>query len=507
MLKELDLTNVMDKQDYKMIMEELEARLGSLQRQCKELGIPVMIIMDGLEASGKGVQIGKLMKALDPRGFRVYAIHEDSEDERAYPFLWKYWLKTPANGEMVILDSSWYRKVTVEIFDKEIKNQDIPVYLDEIRCFEKQLVDSGVCIIKLFLYIDQKEQKRRMIKLLDEKETAWRVTKADIKKNRQFAAYQSLVEEVLEATHTSYAPWNACAAMDRRSTTIEIYRTIIKALEEQIKAVNQKKIMMEHKSVSPEESVVDTEVAMGALQGANLDQSLTDEEYKERLDKLQKKIQKLHGELYRQKVPMVLGFEGWDAAGKGGAIRRLTEKMDPRGYVVQPVASPTPTELSHHYLWRFWKEIPKAGHITVFDRTWYGRVMVERIEGFCSEEEWKRAYQEMNDMERSFHNAGAIVLKFWLHVDKDEQERRFKARQEDPEKQWKITDEDWRNRAKWDAYEVAVNEMIARTSTVDAPWIIVEGNDKKYARIKVLETVVHAMEDRLKKRQKDKGGK
>lgn len=198
MLKELDLTKVMDKQEYKAIMEELEVRLSFLQRQCKELGIPVMIVMDGLEAAGKGLQIGKLMKALDPRGFRVHAIHEDSEDERAYPFLWKYWLKTPAKGELAIFDSSWYRKVTIEIFDKEIKNQDIPVYLDEIRCFEKQLVDSGVCIIKLFLYIDQKEQKRRMAKLLGEKETAWRVTKADIKKNRQFDVYQSLIEEVLE---------------------------------------------------------------------------------------------------------------------------------------------------------------------------------------------------------------------------------------------------------------------------------------------------------------------
>ena len=196
---------------------------------------------------------------------------------------------------------------------------------------------------------------------------------------------------------------------------------------------------------------------------------------------------------------MVLGFEGWDAGGKGGAIKRLTEKMDPRGYTVIPTASPNDWEKAHHYLWRFWQAMPKAGHLSIFDRTWYGRVMVERIEGFCTTGEWQRAYKEINDMERDLYDAGAIVLKFWMQIDKDEQERRFKARQENPEKQWKITDEDWRNREKWDQYEEAVNEMLIRTSTPHAPWVVVEGNDKYYARIKVLETVVRAIEKRLER--------
>ena len=195
---------------------------------------------------------------------------------------------------------------------------------------------------------------------------------------------------------------------------------------------------------------------------------------------------------------MVLGFEGWDAGGKGGAIKRLTEKMDPRGFVVNPTASPNDIEKAHHYLWRFWRAVPKDGHIAIFDRTWYGRVMVERIEGFCTKQEWQRAYKEMNDMEKDWADAGAVVMKFWMQIDKDEQERRFKARQENPEKQWKITDEDWRNREKWDQYEDAVNEMLIRTSTEYAPWIVVEGNCKYYARIKVLETVVDAIEKRLK---------
>ena len=243
----------------------------------------------------------------------------------------------------------------------------------------------------------------------------------------------------------------------------------------------------------------DKKMKESILSKADLSLTYTKEEYKARLAKLQKKMEKLHGELYRRRIPVILGFEGWDAGGKGGAIKRLTEKMDPRGFVVHPTASPNDIEKAHHYLWRFWVDMPKAGHVTIFDRTWYGRVMVERIEGFCSRQEWQRAYREINDMEKDLADAGAIVLKFWMQIDKDEQAKRFSARQENPEKQWKITDEDWRNREKWDQYEEAVDEMLIRTSTPYAPWIVVEGNCKYYARIKVLETVVNAIEKRLEK--------
>ena len=225
---------------------------------------------------------------------------------------------------------------------------------------------------------------------------------------------------------------------------------------------------------------------------------MTDKAYKKELDDLQKRLSRLHSEIYRLRIPVVIGFEGWDAGGKGGAIRRLTSHLDPRGCQVNPTAAPNDIEKVHHYLWRFWNRMPKAGHIAIFDRTWYGRVMVERIEGFCTEAEWKRAYQEINEMESHMANAGAVILKFWLHIDKEEQARRFKARQEDPAKQWKITDEDWRNREKWDQYEEAVNEMLVRTSTTYAPWTIVEGNDKHFARIKVLRTVAEALEAKIK---------
>ena len=226
--------------------------------------------------------------------------------------------------------------------------------------------------------------------------------------------------------------------------------------------------------------------------------SYSKEEYRKRLKKAQDKIKRLHGELYRRRIPVVIAFEGWDAAGKGGAIKRLTEKMDSRGFEVIPVAAPNDLEKSHHYLWRFWKSMPKNGHIAIFDRTWYGRVMVERIEGFCSRPEWQRAYREIREMEKELTDHGAIVLKFWMQIDKDEQKKRFEERQTNPQKQWKITEEDWRNRAKWDIYESAVCEMIDQTSTDYAPWIIVEGNNKYYARIKVLESVIAAVEERLR---------
>jgi AMP-polyphosphate phosphotransferase len=217
-------------------------------------------------------------------------------------------------------------------------------------------------------------------------------------------------------------------------------------------------------------------------------------DYKLRQNELQERLHELEHKLYISRRPAVLVFEGWDAGGKGGAIRRLTKGLDPRGYEVIPVAAPNKLELSHHYMWRFWNDFPKGGHIAIYDRSWYGRVMVERLEGFCSEVEWKRAYDEINETEEHWSSCGAIIIKFWLHIDKKEQLRRFEARMHNPHKRWKITDEDWRNREKWDDYKVVVDDMISLTNKPNAPWIIVEGNHKPYARIKVLETTVKAIE-------------
>lgn len=236
---------------------------------------------------------------------------------------------------------------------------------------------------------------------------------------------------------------------------------------------------------------------MSILSQVNLTLSLTPQEYQEQLIRHQVALSQLAYQVYAQKRPVAIVFEGWDAAGKGGAIKRLTERLDPRGYVVYPIAAPAGEDKTHHYLYRFWRRLPERGQIAIFDRSWYGRVMVERVEGFCTEAEWKRAYREINQFERQLVDFGTIIFKFWMHISKDEQLRRFEERQGTPYKAWKLTAEDWRNREKWEQYEVAVEEMLLKTSTVTAPWTIVEGNNKAWSRIKVLKTVVDTLSQEL----------
>ena len=500
MLEKIDLSKKVDKKTYRRVMDEAEEKLGLLQREGKDAGIPVILVFEGMGAAGKGVQINRLIQALDPRGFDVYACDRPTEDEQMRPFLWRYWTKTPAKGRIAVFDRSWYRSVQVDRFDGLTREDKLGDAYQDILSFEKQLCDDGTVIMKFFLYIDKEEQKKRFKKLEGSKETSWRVTEEDWNRNKDFDRYLKMNEEMLEKTDTDYAPWVIIEAVDKDYAALKIVSTVMDRLEYELEHRRPE----DGKQAQRQESKTRERFKNGVLSGIDLSKSLTEEEYKTRLKKLQKRLAELHSELYRLRIPVVIGFEGWDAGGKGGAIKRLTSNLDPRGYRVNPTAAPNDIEKVHHYLWRFWNSVPKAGHIAIFDRTWYGRVMVERIEGFCSEAEWRRAYQEINEMESHMANAGAVVLKFWLHIDKDEQERRFKERQANPAKQWKITDEDWRNREKWDQYEEAVNEMLIRTSTTYAPWIVVEGNDKRYARVKVLQTVVDALEKKVKEVKTDK---
>lgn len=504
MLEKVDLSKKMEKEEAKVKLEKMGIELSLLQRECKAAGIPVMIAFEGMGASGKGVQINRLIQALDPRGFDVYSVQRETEEEKMRPFLWRFWSKTPETGRIAIFDRSWYRRVLGERFDGLTPKKQISSAFADIRSFEQQLTEDGTVIIKLFLYISKKEQEKRFHKLRENKETAWRVSKADFRRNKEYEQYLIMCDEMLEQTDFGFAPWTIIEATDKEYASVKIMNVVIHQLRE---ALSEKKVREEQRARQERGAALGTakigaelleEYKLGVLSGVDLSKSLSEKEYKTKLDKLQKKLEILHSELYRQRIPVILAFEGWDAAGKGGAIKRLTSKLDPRGYAVCPTSAANDIEKKHHYLWRFWNKMPKAGHITIFDRTWYGRVMVERIEGFCTTAEWKRAYEEINEMEEHLVNSGAIVLKFWLQIDKDEQERRFRNRMETPEKQWKITDEDWRNRAKWDEYERAVDEMLVRTSTTYAPWTIVEANSKQYARVKVLETVVNAIEERLK---------
>lgn len=479
MLDKIDLGKTMGKKEYDERMAPLEIRFGELQRECKELGIPIMILFEGFGASGKGTMINQLIRPLDPRGFQVFATGKQTEEDKMHPYFWRFVTKTPSNGRMHLFDRSWYQGII----------SDQVISYEEINRFEEQFTEDGNIIIKFFLYINKKEQKNRFEKLESSAETKWRVKKKDWNQNNDYEQYLKRFDEMLIRTDKSDAPWIVVEAMDKQYAACKIISYVVSRLE---MAVETKK-----KAKTKEVFSLDYQAekfANGVLNGVDLSLDIAPEVYKAERKDLQTRLTLLHNKMYLQRIPVILAFEGWDAGGKGGAIKRITECIDPRGYQVVPVAAPNDIERQHHYLWRFWEKFPKAGHMTIFDRTWYGRVMVERIEGFASEEEWKRAYNEINNMEEHLAKSGTIILKFWMHIDKEEQEERFRQRENTPEKTWKITDEDWRNRAKWDEYEKAVDEMIVRTSTHYAPWIIVEANSKLYARIKVLTAVVEQLE-------------
>ena len=496
MLKNIDLTREVPKAEYKRLKADADLKLAALQRQAKTLGIPTIVVFEGWSAAGKGTLINEMILPLDPRGFSVYSARDPTEEDNYYPFLWRFWKRTPTRGRLAIFDRSWNRRVLTDRVAGLMKGERLRQSFDDICSFERQLSDEGVVIVKCFLHISKNEQKRRFEVLRTNPATAWRVTKEDVRQHERYSEYLAAVEDMLTETDADYAQWTVIEAHDRRFATLKIFGTVINAWERAIATLEQKS---EPPAVSPhcEPGLAGNVFKTTVLDHVDLSKSLTPEEYAARLKKAQAALRELEHELYLRRVPVVIAYEGWDAAGKGGNIRRLTQNLDPRGYEVVPVAAPNDIEKAHHYLWRFWAQMPKAGHITIFDRTWYGRVLVERVEGFCSEAQWRRAYREINGMEQHLAHFGTVVLKFWLHIDSAEQLRRFREREGMSHKQWKITEEDWRNREKIDQYREAVEEMLYRTSTPFAPWTIIESNCKRYARVKVLETVCKAIRKRV----------
>jgi polyphosphate kinase 2 (PPK2 family) len=492
---------------YDMIFPQLEARLSELQREARSANIPIIVVFEGWDSAGKGTHINKLMQPLDPRGFKVWSVNLPTQEELYHPFLWRFWIKLPARGSIAIFDHSWYSRVLIDRVEKLVSKREWKDAYGEILDFERQLTEDGNVVVKFWLHIDKQEQYRRFKKTEKDIAEAWKITKQDWRQHKKYDDYIEAVEEMLERTSTAEAPWIIVKTHDKRHARIKIFQTIIGAIEQALKAKQQAKLVEEaakNVALEPTKSpqLPDVIVNSSILSAIALNKTMPREEYLKQLKELQEQVRDLEHQIHRYRIPVIITYEGWDAAGKGGNIKRLTENLDPRGYEVIPIAAPTSEEKAHHYLWRFWKHIPKAGHITIFDRTWYGRVLVERVEGFCKTYEWQRAYKEINEFERHLTSYGTVLVKFWLHIDPSEQLKRFEGRQQDPSKTWKITDEDWRNREKWQEYEKAVCEMIQRTSTSYAPWTIVESVDKYYARIKVLQTVVTAIEAALKDKKK-----
>lgn len=484
MLADIDLTATVDKKAYKTEIERWGKELAVLQQALIERRIPVIIAVDGFSAAGKGTLISKIMYTLDPRHFKVYTMGKLTENEARRPFLWRYWTKLPKNGDMAIFDKSWGRAaIAGACCGMNLTDREHAEAYSDINAFERQLRDSGMLVIKLFLHISRHEQYRRFKELENNPATAWRVDYNDYEQNRNYEDYIRRYDMMIQNTGAERAnQWQVISAEDRHYATVTAFGVIINQIKTRLAQENVSDINMAQANTIPS-------ILNGIAQS-----KVSIESYQQKLKYYQDRVSELGFKRYSKQRAVAIVYEGWDASGKGGNIKRLTEELDPRGYEVVTISAPTIDELAHHYLWRFYNRLPKDGHMAIFDRSWYGRVLVERIEGYATAEEWQRAYKEINEMEWHWANHGIILFKFWMHIDKDEQLRRFEARQQDPAKQYKITAEDWRNREKWEQYEAAANEMFTRTDTNYAPWDIVPANDKKYARLYVLEKIISRLE-------------
>ena len=476
--------------DKKEAIKHYRDNITAKLREIKAAKIPFIVQIEGWSAAGKGYILNELIKSIDPRFYNVY-VEDDEKDRSRYPFLYDYFNSIPQNGNFRFMDGGYMQATINDCFYNDLSKSEYKQRIKSLNNYERSLVNNGYVIIKMFLDISEKEQKERLTDLIDSKKHSWRVTSKDILQNANYKAWKKAYKSFM-VDNSDYVPWHIIDAKKDKDLRYEAFKLLSDSIDEALAA---------GKFTGKEYEENFDLIPMPKLADVDLNAALSEEDYKKSLDYYEMKVFKLSSELYKKKIPFVLAFEGWDAAGKGGAIKRVAYPLDPRDFEVIPVASPSAPEKERHFLWRFYQHLPKTGHVHIFDRSWYGRVMVERLEGFCSEDDWKRAYNEMNEFEKDLTDWGATVLKFWIQIDKDTQLERFNERQNTPEKQWKITDEDWRNREKWDEYEVAIDEMIEKTSTSYAPWHIIESKDKKYARIKVMRILCEAMENALKSKK------
>ncbi len=492
--------SALSKEQQKKEVKRLSERMEQLQLQVKENRLPVIVLVEGWGTSGKGGRIAKMISQMDPRFFRVVSTNAPTAEERARPFLYRHIKQIPENGQFLFLDSGWMDQTIREEQAGQLEGDALQKRMEQINIFERQLFDNGYLLVKLFLHISRKEQRQRIEQLQQDPDTAWRVSEHDLWQNDHYERELESFSRYLDANNLPFAPWHIIDSTHRKQSEIDCLNVLCGAIEGALEQKRDNNWPPEHPE--PAFNPLDQQfplLPVEKLSDVALDQQMSRKEYKEQLRRYQQRLSELHNQIYRWKIPVILAYEGWDAAGKGGNIKRIAGALDPRGYEVVPIASPKPYELARHYLWRFWEKLPKAGHIVIFDRTWYGRVMVERLEGFCSERDWKRAYTEINEFERQLTDAGAVLLKFWIQIDKDTQLQRFEQRRDDPDKRWKLSDEDWRNREKWDEYEQAIDQMLQRTNTTYAPWHIIESNCKYYARIKTLRLLTEALEEAIQK--------
>ena len=488
-----ELGSKLSKADFDREEPTLRTELLRLQRGITQAKVPVLILIHGLDGAGRGDVLNLLHEWLDARFLLTFAPGEPTEEERQRPEYWRYWMHLPARGQVAICFGSWYSAPMRARVYRDCSEAQLDAALARTKAFEQALVDDGTLVIKFWLHITKKQQKKRFERIERNPDAPWPVTKQDWKHHRLYSEFRRVASRALRQTSTADAPWTLIEAGNARYRDITIVRHLIERMSRRLHADEQAKAV----PPGPAPAANGTRTVLDTL-----DLSLTLEKsvYEEQLTQAQARLNRLARKAFRKPLGAILVFEGWDAAGKGGAIRRVAHALDARNYRIIPIAAPTDEEHAHHYLWRFWRHLPRLGRTTIYDRSWYGRVLVERIESFASEPEWRRAYHEINDFEEALVEFGIVLCKFWIHISEDEQLRRFQERESKPWKQHKITAEDYRNREKWPQYEAAVADMIGQTSTEYAPWTLVEGNDKRFARVKVLRTVCERMEEAFHRR-------
>lgn len=491
MFESAEIGHQIDKKQYKQREAVLREELLRLQYELlAQAKFPVIILVNGVDGAGKGETVNLFNEWMDPRHIRTEAFGVPLDEERDRPSMWRFWQVLPAKGHIGILFGSWYTEPILARVMGHDKKARFTQRLESIRQFERMLVAEGALLIKFWFHLSKTAARQRFKALESDPKNAWRVTRQDWERLKHYDEFVTVSEQALRKTSTGEAPWLVIEGSDPAYRSLTAGQYLLEALRERLAGQGTSQ-------------VVAAPVAPPALDGRTLlgsfdyGRSLTRKTYQRRLEVLQGRLNLLMRSPAMHQRSVVLVFEGMDAAGKGSTIRRVTQAMDARQYHVVPVAAPSEEERAQPYLWRFWRRVPRHGRVVLFDRSWYGRVLVERVEGFCAESDWMRAFDEINAFEEQLTESGALVLKFWMAITPDEQLRRFEERKATAYKNFKITDEDWRNREKWPDYERAIGDMIERTSTELAPWHVVASNDKLFSRIEVLTHLCRRLEQAM----------
>jgi len=498
MFESAEIGHTIDKKTWRKLVPDLRVALLDAQFDLKETAkIPVIILISGQDFAGKGETINVLYDWMDPHFLQTLAFAEPTDEERNRPAMWRYWRALPPKGRTGIFSGSWYSDPIRQCLKGSLPLTDLDARIDQINRFEAMLVNEGALVLKFWFHLSKAAQKKRLKALQSDPHTAWRVTPGSAQRLKAYDQLQEVAGHVLRMTNTAWAPWIIVEGADDNYRSLTVGQVLLDSLRQRLATGDN-----QDTPVAPQmRPGVD---GLSVLSALNLNKKLSDKVYADQLAHWQGRLAELSRDPRFKSRSLICVFEGVDAAGKGGAIRHIAGALDARQYQIIPVAAPTEEERAQPYLWRFWRHVPRCGRIAMFDRSWYGRVLVERIEGFCSEHDWLRAYSEINDFEHELSAAGAIVVKFWLQISQAEQLTRFKAREDTPFKRFKITPDDWRNREKWAQYQQAACDMVERTSTGMAPWTVIESNDKNYARVKILQTLCKRLEKEFRDERKQK---